>query len=134
MVGAELRAWACGDPVVVTLRGDLDVVDAASAAAAVLAATAGGQRVIVDLAALEFIDCCALGALARVQELARRVGGDVLLAAPQGSVLRLLDLTGLAGVFSIHASVAAAAAGLGSARYAPRRPVVGVAPLSVSLV
>jgi hypothetical protein len=51
----------------------------------------------------------------------------VLPPAPQGSVLRVLDLTGPAGVFSFHVSVAAAAAGLGSARYAPQRPVVGAA-------
>jgi anti-anti-sigma regulatory factor len=40
--------------------------------------------VIVDLAALELIDCTALRALAQAQQAARQDGGDVLLAAPAG--------------------------------------------------
>jgi hypothetical protein len=63
-------------------------------------------RIIVDLAALEFIDCCALGALGRVRAQARQAGGDLLLAAPRGPVRRILALTGLSDVFSVHASVA----------------------------
>jgi hypothetical protein len=50
--------------------------------------------VIVDLSALEFIDCHALGALLHVQQAARAAGGDVLLAAPRQLVLRVLDLAG----------------------------------------
>ena len=36
---------------------------------------------------------------------ARQAGGDLLLAAPRGPVRRLLDLTGLIGVFSVYASL-----------------------------
>jgi anti-anti-sigma factor len=88
---------------VVTLDGDLDAVTAADAADKVLAAAAGGRRVIVDLAAVEFIDCCAMGALVQVLMAARCAGGDVLLAAPPAGVRRLLLLTGLTDVFSIEA-------------------------------
>ncbi len=73
--------------------------------AALAAAAAGNPRIIVDLAALEFIDCYALGALCRVRAQARQAGGDLLLAAPLRPVRRLLDLTGLIGVFSVHASL-----------------------------
>ena len=69
------------------------------------AAAARNPRIIIDLAALEYIDCHALGALVRVRAQARQAGGDLLLAAPRGPVRRLLDLTGLTGVFSVHASV-----------------------------
>jgi anti-anti-sigma factor len=68
-------------------------------------AAASDPRIIVDLAALEFIDCCALGALGRVRAQARQAGGDLLLAAPRGPVRRILALTGLIDVFSVHASV-----------------------------
>jgi anti-anti-sigma regulatory factor len=61
--------------------------------------------VIVELSAVEFMDCGALGALPRVQRLARQSGGDVLLAAPVAIVLRLLSLTGMDEVFDVHASV-----------------------------
>jgi anti-sigma B factor antagonist len=73
--------------------------------AVLAAAAAGNPRIIVDLAALEFIDSCALGVLGRVQAQARQAGGDLLLAAPRGPVRRLLNLTGLIGVFSVRASV-----------------------------
>jgi ABC-type transporter Mla MlaB component len=61
------RRWAAQAEVVVTLHGELDVVDAASVMAVLAAAAARNPRIIVDLAALEFIDCRALGALGRVR-------------------------------------------------------------------
>jgi len=73
-----------GGHVVVALNGDLDVGNAESVMAVLAAAVARDLRIIVDLAALEFIDCCALGALVRAQ--ARQAGGDLLLAAPRGPV------------------------------------------------
>ena len=88
------------------LSGELDTRDAEDAGAAVAALAAGGQQLVIDLEPLDFIDCHAVGALLRVRETARRAGGDVLLAAPHGPVLRLLTLLGVSGV---HASVAAAA-------------------------
>jgi anti-anti-sigma factor len=57
------------------------------------ARVAPGQSLIIDMSALDFIDCSSLGALLRVQRLARRGGGDVVLAAPQWEMLRLLALT-----------------------------------------
>ena len=113
MISAGLGVRDYGGHIVVTLRGELDVVDAASVAAALTAAAARNPRVIVDLAALEFIDCCALGALARVREQARQAGGDLLPTAPRGQVRRILALTGLSGVFCVHASVDEAAAAAG---------------------
>ena len=79
---ARLSTREYGGHVVVALRGELDIADAASVMAVLAAAAAGNPRIIVDLAALEFIDCCALG---RVRAQARQVGGDLLLAAPRAS-------------------------------------------------
>ena len=72
MATAGLSTRECGGHVVVALDGELDIVDAASVMAALAAAAAGNPRIIVDLAALEFIDCCALGALGRVRAQAGR--------------------------------------------------------------
>jgi anti-sigma B factor antagonist len=102
-----LRTRTCESHVVVALHADLDVVDADGAAAAVAGC---GPRVIVDLSALEFADCYALGALLRVQQAARAAGGGVRLAAPRRLVLRVLDLAGMAGMFCVYPSVAAAGA------------------------
>jgi anti-anti-sigma factor len=105
MATAGLSTREYGGHVVVALDGELDVVDAVGVMAVLAAAAAGNPRIIVDLAALEFIDCCALGVLGRVRAQARQAGGDLLLAAPRGPVQRILALTGLIGVFSVHASV-----------------------------
>ena len=105
MATAGLSTREYGGHVVVALDGELDVVDAESVMAVLAAAAARNPRIIVDLAALEYIDCCALGALGRVRAQARRAGGDLLLAAPRGPVRRILALTGLIDVFSVRASV-----------------------------
>jgi anti-anti-sigma factor len=59
----------------------------------------GGGHVIVVLGGLEFIDSSSVAALARGRKLARHAGGDLLLAAPQHQVLRVLTLTRLIDVF-----------------------------------
>jgi anti-sigma B factor antagonist len=103
---------------VAAVRGELDVTSSAGAMSAVAALTAWREVVIVELSAVEFMDCGALGALLRVQKLARQSGGDVLLAAPVAIVLRLLSLTGMNEVFGVHASADAAVAGIAGSRVA----------------
>jgi anti-anti-sigma factor len=93
MPGVELKTSVRDGRVVVALRGDLDVTGAADADAAIMAQVARGQSLIIDMSALDFMDCASLGALLGVQGLARRGGGDVVLAAPQPQVRRLLALT-----------------------------------------
>lgn len=105
--------------VVVALRGELDVVEAASLAASLVAVAARGPEIIADLAGLEFIDSSGVAALARGRRQARLAGGDLRLAAAQQQVLRVLTLTRLLDVFPVYASVAEAA---GSAGHSP--PVV----------
>jgi anti-sigma B factor antagonist len=106
--------------IVVALRGELDVVDAASVMAGLAVAVASNSRIILDLTALDYIDCYALHALGRVREQARQAGGDLLLAAPRWPVRRLLDLTGLIRVFSVPASVDEAMRAAGSRRWRGR--------------
>jgi anti-sigma B factor antagonist len=116
MPGIELKTSVCKGRVVVALRGDLDFTDADAAEAAIAALVARGQSLIIDVSALDFIDCSALGALLRVRELARHGGGNVVLAAPQPHVLRLLVLTGNNEMFWAQASVEAAIADAASRR------------------
>jgi anti-sigma B factor antagonist len=102
---AELLTRACSGYSVAVLRGELATTDAESAADAVAALAADGRQLIIDLGALDFIDCHAAGALLGVRKAAQQAGGDMLLAAPHGRVLRLLTVLDVPGV---HASVAAA--------------------------
>jgi len=128
MCSVELRTGECDGRVVVVLRGELDVGDAASVAAALTVVAASERQIIVDLAGLEFIDSSGLAALMRVRKHARHAGGDLLLAAPQQQVLRVLGVTRLIEVFSVHGCVEEAASSAGrpslAAVPATGRPVV----------
>jgi anti-sigma B factor antagonist len=129
MPGVQLSTSACDGHAVVTLYGELDVTGAADAEAAITALVAQGQYLIIDMSALDFLDCSAFGVLLRARALARRGGGDVALAAPQPLVRRLPALTGNDEVFRVQASVAAAVAGIARRRrrYSWRRLAVRTA-------
>ena len=121
MVSVDLSARDGDGHVVVVLRGELDMADAAGVAAALAVVVAREPEIIVDLAGLEFIDSSGVAALARGRKLARDAGGDLLLAAPQCQVLRVLGLTRLIDVFAVHVSVAEAARSAGRSRPAAVR-------------
>ena len=116
MFGVDLSTRECDGYVIVALRGELDVLDAAGVAAALVAVTARGPWVIVDLAGLGFIDASGLGALVSGWKQARRAGGDLLLAAPQRRVVEVLAITRLLDLFSVHPSVEEAVRGAGFSR------------------
>jgi anti-sigma B factor antagonist len=112
MFNVEMSVGGFGGHAVVALRGELDLADVPAVESHLIAAMAAcGPSIIVDLAGLEFIDCRGLGVLVRVLKWTRKSGGDLLLAAPQQHVRRLLSATGLNGVFSLYASVRQAASG-----------------------
>ena len=118
MVSIDLSSVVRDGHAVVGLRGELDANDAAGVTVALAGVAAAHPDIIIDLAGLDFIDCCGLWALTRAREQATRAGGGLLLAAPQQLVLRVLHLTGLVDVFSVYASVPQA-----ELAYARRRPV-----------
>jgi anti-sigma B factor antagonist len=101
--------------VVVELRGELDVTGATRFARTLSVTAASALRVIVNLAGLAFMDCRGLSALVSAGGHARRAGGDLVLAAPQQPVVRLLSLAGVTGLLPVYASVAEAADGGGTA-------------------
>jgi anti-sigma B factor antagonist len=113
MFSVNLSTRECDGRVIVALRGELDIADAVSVAAALAAVAARNLEIIVDLAGLDFIDSNGVAALARGRKHARHAGGDLVLAAPQQQVLRVLTLTRLVEVLHVHASVGEAAGSAG---------------------
>ena len=106
------------------MRGELDIADAASVAAALTEVVGRRPQIIVDLAGLEFIDSSGVAALARGRKQARHAGGDLRLAAAQQQVLRVLTLTRLIEVFPVHASVDEAVGSVGRS-WSAAAPVAG---------
>ena len=102
MFSVDLSTREFSGQVVIALGGELDLVDAAGVAAALVTLAAREPEIIVDLAALEFIDSSGVAALARGRKLARHAGGDLLLAAPRQQVLRVLAITGWSMIFRVR--------------------------------
>ena len=109
MFSTNLCTRSCYGYAVVALRGELDLADAAVVAAELMAVAAREPGIIVDLAGLEFIDSSGVAALASGRRQARRAGGDLVLAAPQRIVMRILAITRLPEAFSVYATVEEAA-------------------------
>jgi anti-sigma B factor antagonist len=109
MCSVDLMIRESDGQAVVVLRGELDVAAAVRVVAEITVVAARERDIVVDLAGLEFIDSSGVAALVRARNHARHAGGDLLLAAPRQQVLRVLALTRLIDVFSVHTCVDEAA-------------------------
>ena len=67
---------------------------------------------VLELADLETIDSCGLGALITIATRTRMRGNDVALAAPNAFVNGVLGITQLDKFFNVHESIDAACAAL----------------------
>jgi len=99
--------------VVVSLAGELDLYNAEEVRGVLLDACAGDpDALVVDLAAVRFIDSTALGVLIEARSrLADRSG--FRLAAPGLETRRALEVSGLDQHFLVHDTVAEALAAAG---------------------
>ena len=99
-----------GEVPVLAVHGELDFDGAPNLRLALVAAIDEnpGQRVVVDLEGVDFIDSAGLGVLVGGLKRARSYHGQLVLVATGRSVIRVLELTGLTRVFEIHPSRAAA--------------------------
>jgi anti-anti-sigma factor len=77
----------------------------------------------VDLAGVTLLDCTGLGALVAVRNAAIRAGGQMRVSHPQPIVRRVLEVTGLLGVFTAPTTVPApTGSGYRPGLAPPRRP------------
>jgi anti-sigma B factor antagonist len=108
MLSVDLTISDCDGQIVVALRGELDVVDAEPVAAALTIAADRDRVIIADLARLTFLDASGVAALARARWHVRHTGGDLLLAAPQWQVRRVLEVAQPVDAFAVYSDVAEA--------------------------
>jgi anti-sigma B factor antagonist len=117
------------ETAVVTLSGEVDLWSAPDLKRTLYDLLAAGRkRLVLDLSGVRFMDSTALGVLVG---LVRRLGSDeqLALAAPSTEVLRLLELTGVAGAFRIFPARDAALESV-TADQAALRAVPAVPPLT----
>ncbi|MGA9943733.1 MAG: STAS domain-containing protein [Candidatus Cybelea sp.] len=103
----DLKTEGGGETLILKLRGSLDLATAPTIRAALGEATEkGSQRLIVDLTQLEFLDSTGLGVLIGAHRRAAERGGSFRLIVKDGPISRLLNITGLIGVFAVFHSLA----------------------------
>jgi anti-sigma B factor antagonist len=102
----DLKTESGGETLVFKLRGSLDLATAPTVRAALGDATEKGcHRIIVDLSQLEFLDSTGLGVLIGAHRRAAEHGGSFRLVIKDGAISRLLNITGLIGVFAVYHSL-----------------------------
>jgi anti-sigma B factor antagonist len=95
-----------GGVVVASLSGDVDLESSPRARELLLGLVRGGRSVLVDLSAVGYIDSSGVASLIEAFKLARLSGTGFALVSPTPSALRVLQLTRLDRVFTIHATLA----------------------------
>jgi anti-anti-sigma factor len=73
----------------------------------------GRTKLILDCGRLDYISSMGLGMLVRVNSRMKKLGGDVKLAAVQGTVAQILSVVGLNRIFQMYPTVTDAIAAHG---------------------
>ena len=119
-LGLSCRTGSDGNQVV-SVTGELDIATADQAYAYISKVIDSWPTVVsVDLSGLTFCDASGLGVLAKIARHARQAGRQLRLTSARPSLLKIMRLTGLDGVFPELRSPVPAYSALASAR--PARP------------
>ena len=87
----------------IILQGTIYVEDAKEMTEKQVALIEAGQtRLLIDLSLVEYIDSSGLGMLIRIQKIAVRNDGNVVLKGVQGLVRELFEMTRLTALFHIQ--------------------------------
>jgi anti-sigma B factor antagonist len=101
-----------GAQTVVEVHGDIDIATAPvlTCELKALLDQGGHQHLIIDLGVVQFLDSTGLGVLIGAQKQAASQGGSVVLVCTNPRLLKILRITRLHRVFTIHPAVADALA------------------------
>lgn len=98
-----------GDIPVVSVTGEVDVYSAPALKDNLTELIKSGvTSIVVDLSGVAFLDSTGLGALVEARSATTEAGGSLPLVCSQERILKLFSITGLDGVFGIHATVESA--------------------------
>lgn len=103
----DAGAWTVVEP-----KGEIDLYTAPTLKDELSALVEKGrERLVVNLDGVEFMDSTGLGVLIGALKRCREAGGELALAAPRETVQKVLRITGLDKVFSLHETVDEATSG-----------------------
>jgi anti-sigma B factor antagonist len=108
-VELKISSRSQGERTVLALAGEIDLYTAPRLQTELTRALAdtGSAQIIVDMSAVEFCDSTGMNVLLAAHRLAAERGGDLALAAPRPPVRKILEVTGLYSVFTVHDDLAA---------------------------
>jgi anti-sigma B factor antagonist len=109
-IDIKIDTRSVGDWTVVDVEGEVDVFTAPKLREAIIGLLSDGkERIIVNLEGVAFMDSTGLGVLVGGLKRVKERNGELAIAGAQGTVLRVLNVTGLHAVFPLHESVTTAA-------------------------
>lgn len=94
--------------LVVTVAGDLDIVTSPALDQCLADARGNGNRVVLDLSGVDFMDTSALAVIVGHWKRLESAGGSLALAGARYRYTKTLWITGLADRLSLYDSVEAA--------------------------
>lgn len=95
-----------GDWAVVDVKGEVDLYTAPKLRERITELVEQGHlRIVVNLDEVSFLDSTGLGILVGALMRLRERNGALPLVCPEGPVYRVLEITGLEGVFPCYRSV-----------------------------
>lgn len=102
----DIRAGEDGAATVITVRGELDVLTAASLRTAVGEVIDDGRvHLVLDATDLDFMDSTGVGVLVIALRRTRVSGGSFAIVGAHGRALRTLSMTGLDRVFTLYGTL-----------------------------
>jgi len=108
----QLRPGTRTDQLIVAPSGDLDLYASVSFANAVLSRIdTGCRRIVFDLSDLRYLDSSGVGALIRLLQKCRTVGGEIRVAHLGGSPRKVLEMSNIISLLRLYPSVEAALEG-----------------------
>jgi anti-sigma B factor antagonist len=109
MTTGEPAVEIVGDGAIVTIDGEVDAANVDRVRQAIIEGSRGSDLVVVDLTTVTYIDSSMVGLLLTAAKDLRLRRGDLRVVAPAvGRCRRVLTLSGVEELFSLHETVATA--------------------------
>ena len=106
MTELEIGVLDENEHTVVALNGEIDIHSAPRMREKLVELISQGRcRIVLDLRAVDFLDSSGLGVIVGALQRVRSAGGDLTVAGAPPQIHRVIEMSGLAGVFSMFDDV-----------------------------